>query len=695
MKELLDKIRGRREATVEQMLMALDLVAGADLENRARLLAIATRGLADPRVARKWIERTAAEKDTSLRARMLARLAALDIPQIPDVGAYVRILADSVGDDATKPVALEALGRLASDPGAADALVAAYRGQRQANLQRLILWALAQREDVPDPIAALFREALDSCDADLKPLLLERLMRRQAVAPEDLPHLLGRDEPLPQRLLVLDHIVDRALPLDHSAAAALANDPSPACRLAAVRVLASRAAAEPLLKALRDPDAEVRRAAIDAFDHSIELTPAVIEALVAALGTARTVDDAQVILRLLTPHVARSEPVRAAFVALLRRNLAADVAIALYDTLGRLVPWDESFCEAFVEAYGREKHDRVRAAILRALSCRPDPDGRRVRLYQSALKAPDAEIRAWGLRGLLLVSMDEERCEAVAEGARVLLDRPIDGRLRLEFARKVACIPDKPAWLVAELKKVADQADDELKKVCQEAYDRAAKDVDWEQWHRRVDVEKDCAGVFPAIFMRYDDNPEAARRIMRAALAPDCSGSLYQTSVSAGQILDFLAAKDAIDDDLSRYCANFLLTRESNYGSPDFYLNLLKSNLKFAGLKDALWQILDKRADVNPVLLRELLVLAHDDEEVWRGVRKLALSKTTPKALVPCLRFIAGNLAWAHMDELLVELASQEKLLDNDNRRTIEEAFRALGREVPKAKKPGPGLADE
>jgi hypothetical protein len=196
---------------------------------------------------------------------------------------------------------------------------------------------------------------------------------------------------------------------------------------------------------------------------------------------------------------------------------------------------------------------------------------------------------------------------------------------------------------------VSEQADGELRDVCRRACDRAASEqgaeaVDWEAWYRRVDVEHDVAGIFPDIFFHYDANPDAARRILRAALAPDLSEPLYRHRIGESQILDFLAAKQAIDDELSRYCVNVILTRE---GNPDSHLALLKSNLAFPALRESLWQILERRAGASPILMRELLVLAHGDEDqVARLLRERLFAQTSPARAAPYLALLAGNLAW-------------------------------------------------
>jgi hypothetical protein len=693
---VLDEIRGRRDVTVEQMLMALELVPESDNDTRRHLLAVASRGLGDTRVAARWLGLASEEADDDLRADMIARLTALEPGQIPDVEAFVRLLVAAVGPERTRALALRALDRLAR----VAPLVDAFRAERLRDVQQLILLALARHHDPPLEVIELFSSVLDACDADIKPLLLDRLLRAGALDVERLPALLRPTEPVAVRLRGLDHLVDRALDID--VREVVARDPHPDCRIAAIRVLAASGdtGAEVIVDVLRhDPDERARGAAWGAFEYALDLTPATTDALLQALVEERSTDLVERIIRILTPHVGRSAAVRAALQDLLARNLDAEVAVALWRTLGRLVAWDEDVRTLFTGAIDDQRHDRVREAILEALAGVADPDDRLVGLYRSAIESPDGRIRDWGGRGLRLVSMDEEHADDVAAAAGALLDREIDWHVRLDLARKIAAIPDKSPALVVALERAAEQTEGELRVVCRKAHDDAAaaqggEAIDWEGWFRRVDVEKDVKGIFPAVFLHYDANPAAARRILQAALAPDCSNALYASQVSGSQILDFLAVKHAIDDHISRYCVGFILGGESNHANPNHHLALLKGNLEFPALRESLWQILDRRTDVDPVLMRELLLLVHPDEAgVAAQLRERLLSRTNPRQALPYLKFLEGNAAWEPAEAIILEVPPA--LVDGDTRRILDEAYRHLKREPPTAKASGPGFADE
>jgi hypothetical protein len=692
---VLDQIRGRRDVTVEQVLLALDLVPGSDTEDRHRLLGIASRALGDPRVVARWLELAGAETDDSLRAAMLRRLLALEPSQVPDLDAYVSVLIAAAAPESTRSLAIAALDRM----GSVDPLVHAFHRERLHDVQRLILFALARHDDPPPAVVDIFDAALDACDEDLKPFLLDRLLRAGALDHDRLAPLLRPSEPVAVRLRVLDHLVDHAVPVDLRDV--VASDPDPRCRRAAVRLLAaSGSGAETVIDALRhDPDEMVRAAAAAAVEAAVDLTPATIEALAAAIHEERATELAVFILRLLQPHVGRSPVVRASLFELLQRNIDADLAILVWRTLAPLVASDDDARGLFTAAFERVGHDRVRGAILEALAGVADPHDQLVGLYHAALASPDGRIRSWGMRGLRLVSMDETGTAHVAAASGLLLDPEVDGHVRLDLARKIARIPDKSPALLADLARIAEQGEGELRDVCRKAHDQAVSDlgagsIDWDGWYRRVEVESEVEGIFPGVFLGYDANPPAARRILRAALAPGCSNALYSSGVKPSQILDFLAAKHAIDDDVSRYCVSSILGQNASYGSPNHHLALLKANLAFPALKDSLWQILDRRTDVDPVLLRELLLLAHDGEaEVAAILAERLRTRTNPKQALPLLTFLAGNAAWEPAEALL--LGVPPALLDDPNRRVLDEAYRRLKREPPRSTPGGPGLADD
>ncbi|MCE9583390.1 MAG: hypothetical protein K8T20_12965 [Planctomycetes bacterium] len=709
---LLEEIRGRRETTTAQALGLLDLSASSDRESKLSLLSMAARHLADPKVCGRWIELAEAEKDVDLRRRMIAPLVSADPRRIPDPEAWVGLLIAALSVDATRDLAIGSLGRfITADPRAAKALTTAYAGEKSAARQRAILSALCTFDDPPPGIAKLLANAMDRVDADFKPALVSRLLRKDALDTKTLKALLSPTEPASVRRLVLDHVTDRAIAMEKELAEVVAKDPDPGCRLAAIQGLASQGASsdiarKALLDAIQqDASEEIRREALLAFEHSLELTPAVRKHLVDALPEVRSVGLLQTLLRLMVPYVAHDAAVRKALLDLLGRNTKGDLAAATCELLGRYASWDRALLEEFLKAYETETDDRVRVALLRTFSGAPGTDPRMTTIFLGALKSPEGAIQTWAAKGILHLPLNETNVPAFAAAAAALLDPDIDAGVRLELARKIVRIPSKSPELRAALKEAAQRGEGEMADLCRRAVDEAEaksdkREVDWAQWLKQVDVERNAEGVFPDLFMHYDSNPEMARRVIRAALNPDVN--LYQVygyDVSALTLIQFLVSRNAVEDDISRYCIHFCLDKDSSYGSPDSYLVPLFSNLRFPTLKDDLWTIFDKRTEYGPVLMRELLIAAYGGLETLAAeFRRRIRAKETETALIPYLKFLAGNLAWepapALLDEIVKRFPTPEEKAFVE---LLDDAFQTLGREKPvKAPKPpGPGFADE
>lgn len=714
-KDLLAEIRGRRETSAGQALALLDLAAASDREAKFPLLSTAARSLHDPKVAGRWIELAGGESDTELLEGMIGTAAnALDPRGIPDLNAWVRLLAAALGADATRNVALSALSRLLpAHKDAARLLVEAYESERSAPRQRAILRALCTFDDPPEPVARLLESAMSSIDADQKPGVVSRLLFRDRLGAKALTALLDPTEPPALRRLVLSHAIDRGLELDAAMAAVLAKDPDAECRRLAAEALAARgsdspAARKALLAALQgDAHEGVRTAAALAFAHSLEAAAPARAALVEALAEARTRESADLILRLLTPYLSRDAAIRAGLVGLLRRNLKADLAVHVHALLGLLAAWDEKLLSDLRKAFEGEGDDRVRVAILKTLSAVPEADASFVKLYHQALKAPDKQIKTWAAAGLLHLPLTEANVPALLPAARALTDRDIDSDVRLHLAQKIARIPAKSAEFLDALRTAAKHATyPELAKLCERAVEEAPtpdggpKPIDWDDWLRRVDVEGRSEGIFPEIYDRYDENPEMARRILKAAMKPGVNlYNVYGYDVSALSILSFFVARNAVDDDLARFAVSWALEKDSGYGSPDAPLSALFSLPKPATLKDPLWKIFEKRRDVNPILMRELLVRAHGgDTETAAAFRKRLAAKETANAVLPYVLFLLENLAWREAEGLLVAALERFPFLeDPDLTRRLDEAFKLLGRARPSKapQPPGPGFADE
>jgi hypothetical protein len=643
---MISEIKNRRQANVAQALSMLDLAASSDLETKRSLLSIAARCLLDPRVARRWVELAQQETDGALRRAMIAALRTT-----PE--GYVPLLISSLLVEQTRTIAIQELGRLHE---AVDPLIETYRHQKRTSVKRHILAVLLQYDDPPPKILDFLSEAVsnlptgenlarelqqaaqeiafsnrppqDKAEAiarlqqefqqqiliDYEPLkaaIVDRLLRADRFD----PRWLRPTEPVLVRRRVLSFLLDR--PVDCSDV--LANDPDPECRRLAVQVMAALGKSGPLLEAVRrDRDSSVRKAALDALD-SIELDPAIVE-------NESSPEIVGLILKRLAPLAGRSEKVRAVLLSLLGPDLKAEIAKTVYEILGRVMT--RELFEMFLKTYETAREDRIRAAVLQALSTWHEPDDRLSKLYVEALKSPKPEIREWAAHGLILLPLTESNIPAVGAGAGALLELRRDTALRL--AEKIVRIPRMSDDVRAALKKASRfSTDDDLRRVCR------TDDIDWDEWLRRVSVEHDITGIFPAIYAAYDSNPEAATQILRAALIdPQCRSH----DVSPISILEFLISKHGMDDDLCRYCLD------------NRFLAYLKLRPHFPELKERIWEALD----ASPVLLREILIMMFGDA-AGDEVRKRA--KPEPR----WIKFLEGNILWPPAKPILAQFEKPRK----------------------------------
>jgi hypothetical protein len=700
----------RRRMNAAQALALLDAVPSADNETKRSLLSMAGRSITDHTVIGRWVELTAAETDTDLKEALLARVTRSDHRQIPDLAAYIDLMVSCIAESRLRWYALEALSRLVTAyPEVVDTLVHAYAGQSSAQAKRHILLGLSQFHVLPPTLVDFFLSEIDRCDADLKTILVDRLLRRDAVDERLLVRWLAATEPSAVRERVLRHLLDRSIVLEEACISVLRNERRADVRLLALRALtmqAPRSAAgiQALLDALRDdPDPQVRAEAVAAFQHSVVPTSEILPELLQALRTATTKAGAQLILATLVPYASTSAVVRDGLLDLSTENLQVEVAGALYEVLGRLLLWDLSLLPHFLAAYENSRNDRTRSLLLEALAKWPDPDERLISLYRDALKAPDVQIREWAVLGLLRIPLTQEQTAIVAEGVESLLDPAIDVWTRRELARKICRIPDPAPDLRTALEETAAHTDDEdIRNVCRQALARPTTAavgpvVDLERWYRQVAVEHDVQGIFPDIYGLYDTFPEQCIRILKVAvLDTACRDKLYYNDfpVSAAGILQFLLSRDALDDDLCRYCTAEALTSPGQ----GFYLSILRSRPDFPELRTAVWSMLESTtstSDSSRVLLLELMILVYGGETALAdalGERIARLNR--PVVAIPYLRFLDANRYWSPVKPLLGAMLSTRTLLDADNLQILRDSIRELFPDMnPELR--GPGLADD
>ena len=735
----LGQIRARGKETLESALLMLDLYAVCDREGKQRLIESASRSLPAPALVARLVELARAETGDELREELLSRLFWIDIREIADLSSWMSLLSDCLGSERVRGRAAAMLARIVADnPAAQEALALACRTAKSWEQERALLESLCALETLPPLVRALFLEMLCRVDADVKFALLVRLCAGGAVPWETLRAQLADTEPAPIKRLVLEQLLERPLArgsaeeseADQAVARLLQSDPEASVRAAAVELLATRAgtsaAVEPaLLAALqRDPDAQVRTTAMLAFQHSLERSEAALEALAQALSTERTREGLGLLLQLVSPLAGGSPAVRAALQRLLGESLRADLLEPVIDTLGRLAVGDPVLAQQLSSSLQTELDPRVRAPLLEGLLRQDDRDEARLPLYLSALRSTEPRLRALGVRGLLRLPLRPKHLAALGPAVDALGDAALDRWSRIPLARKLSRLTqaDPERALASAFKRVAAQVQDaEVRAICEEAADRAAAaataqagaPVDWSEWLQRVEVEHRTEGIFPELLVQFDQNPEAARKILRAALNPPASETLYSTyrgQLSANTLVAWLRDRDLVDDDISRYCIAWL-SNPQNHGGDAFFLGVLKSNPRYPPLREELWRLLDVRKEAPPVLLRELFLLAYAGAEdaLSTELTSRCSAPRTPAQALLLLRFLLGNPAWAPARAALLSLPLASPIFaDPEVKKLLAQLEKAMNLKLPapqaspaasrtddSAKRDGPGFADE
>ncbi len=709
--ESISEIQSRRRVTVDQAAAMLALCDTVDTGTKRSLLSTAARALPDPAIMKKWIELANAETDTVLRRQMVAQVLRYDYRQIPDLDPYVDLLFWGITQDSLRVNVLASLGALVTaHPEVVDRMSRLYAEQRTASARRAILESLCQFDTLPGAISAFFLKAIDSVDADLKLMMVQRLLRIDAIPAEKISVWLHSPEPSSLKRLLINYITDRSLPMEAALGHVLANEADESCRMAAVRALAAYGPRLPetigviLASCQKDSSADVRTSCVACFRLSLEVTPEVQTALVGYLKTETSVPVCLMALELLMPYLSQSPATREALLALLGENLRVDVASAIYEMLGRLATWDPKLFDWLLDAYQKTTDDHLKGIILKTLSSCHEPSERLAKLYREALKAPSPALKAWGVRGLLMLPLTTANSGDVAAAADVLLDPKLNEYWKRAIARKIACIVDLTPETKATLKNVVEQADDgELKRTCQKAVDRVieqapASSIDFGHWYHRVEVDHNVDGIFPQVYDAYGEYPEQCRRILKVALLdPACDDSRYQNHVNDETIVRFLMTRNAIDDDICRYCLDWILNRGGNYGNHDLFLVVLRSRPSFAGFKDGIWALFAKSdiSKFNSTLLRLTLNDAYGGETAaGEAFRQHFATVSNFNAASPYLEFLMNNLLWKPSRAMIKEAFGKPAILDDETKQKLQMILFDFG-EIDRVEAIKPGLADD
>jgi hypothetical protein len=672
---------------------------------------MAGRSLGDAAVFTRWVELAGTETDTELRTEMVTRLANADHRQVGDMTGYLGLMVSCLEDPSVRMAALSSLSELAvAHPEALQALQQAYDDQPRAEARRQILLAVAQVYRLSQPLAQFLAAQVDHCDAGVRPLVVDRLLRADAATPEMLSGWLASAQPEPVKLRVLAYLLDRSLPMEPALMELLGSDKSPATRTLSVRCLATRSARSPgvvaaLLEVARDdPDDTTRGEAVEALRACADPSSEVLASLVASLGQEKDSRTMDLVLSVLVPLAATVAPIRQALVDLAAENVRPELAARLFEVLGQLLQWSPELLPFFLASYERAGDDQSRAAVLKALARYPGTDERLTPLYQQALASPSPSTRQWGALGLLMVPMAQDQVPVVAAGAAVLADGAIDVGLRRALARKIACVPAPPADLRAALADLAAHAgDDEIGDICRRALARTpaaetAAQADLDRWYRQVDVDEDVTGIFPGVFARYDTDPHLGAGILKTCvLNPRFGDKLYNAcpQVNDMVIMQFLASRGALDDDLCRYCAEQVVSS----AGPSAYLGMLRYRPDFPGLEDLVWRAVEEASypsGLNHNLLLGVLVLAcgGDAAAAAQAIGQRLAGLASPGAAARYMDWLDDVHMWPPAEGILAGVLGSGRLMDDANHQALQGAIADLFPQY-RVEPPGPGLAED
>jgi hypothetical protein len=680
--QITEQIKLRRSTTREQALLMLDMVPLSDTDNKYTLLSSVAFYLNDPEVISKWIGVMAAETDTRIQADMLQRLAAGGLQVIPDKDAFILLLSDLLQQNESREVVLSLLGKFSvNDNSARQKLKEFYRLHNNADTRRQILsWLLIPVEASEDDIA-FYNEVLEEgADTTDKYLLISRLLLQDKMTHEQIALLLQPITPTVIKDLTLRYCFDRSLVLKAPLCELIRSDKNPVVRKWSIQLLAVHGVSDTdvmatLLKALQsDPDEGIRHAALLVFTYGISLTPVNIEYLCNCLLVEKDTRLSLQLLELMAPYSGKNIILSEAMLSLLERPLQAVVANSIYEILGKLVPTDLSLLDKFIGAYEKEQRDDAKAIILKAIGAARNTGEEWNKFYLKALQAPSRAIREWALKAITMIPLTQENIAAVAAAAPVLLRQELNKDLRIQLAKKISRIPEIPAETLQIFTRIADhETNDQLLSIATTVQEKAISTgggslINWEQWLYKADVTHDVNGIFPHLWVFYEENPKMAKKILYACLNPANSNGIYYSGVSDADILEFLMINDGIDDELVHYAMNKLLQADLGYeGMFYHYLLIIKSNPTAPELKSTLWQLLETRGNhINLIQFDELL------RKVWGSsleaeFRQRMLQQQTANGLLPFVKYLSVNNTWEPVPELLKDVARFPGILEDNN----------------------------
>jgi hypothetical protein len=667
----------------------LEVFPLSDTAHKYTLLFTASAYLKDPAVIGKWMALAAAETDTRLKAEMLHRLTAGGIEVIPDKSKLLELLSAALQQDEARNIILPVLGKLSTtNSQARKTLMDFYLSQGNAAVSHLILSWLLIPADADEADIDFYTRILKKVDTEDKFLIINRLLLQDKLPEETIASLLTPEEPPVIKDNVIQYCFDRSFVPAEALCHLIRKDKSPALRTRCIQLLAVHGIGDPavldvILDTFRsDPDAGVRQAALHVFGYSVTITPAIIDFLCGVLLTEKNTDLALQLLNLLGPYAETSGTLTDALWGLLEKNIQRPLAVRIYTILGRQVPVNPLLFGRYLEAYEKAQADEIKAVLLKALTEAVTIGNERPELYQRALEAPSDAIRELGIRGMLLLPLTKENQERIAAAAPVLLFTGLNRELRRLLAKKISCIPELSAAATLVFTDLAShETDNAIKETCTRVQQKVmsrtgGENINWELWLHKADVERELGGIFPHIWLYYEENPEMASRVLWSSINPANSNSLYREGVDEMQVLDFLSARTGVTDDMARYALNRLLTLDLGYESRfNHYLLLLKRAPSLSELKEGLWQALEKRGRyISLIQLHELngLIWGAGLEDTFRSrVQQVQ----TLAGVLPYLNYLGTNAAWGPAPGLIKDIVR----LPVPDMRQAQEFKQALG----------------
>ncbi len=681
MSELIQTIRERRQAKVEQALLSLETanLSNIDTETKDSLYGIVSYHLHDKTILEKWLQFIEKETDTRLKAKMFNAISNIDQRTIPNPEKFVELLLKSFGNDECKEIITRLLYQFAiANEEVLKELIKIYPQQQRKDIQEILLSAFLISSDISDTSVQFFLTLLNKVDSEFKFNIVQRLLRRDKLPQEELRKLFTPTEPAIIKNLVLAYCADRTIFFEEEFCTLLRNEPQKENRLLLLRycsnygIRTSKVLEAILHTSQKDPEESVRAMALRVIETSLTITPEIIQTLCTALSTEKNIVLAEKLLTILTLYLNHHPIVVEKFLALTQEQIQVPLAILLYRELGKLLPWKKELLQKFIDGYQQAQHEEIKAVILESITTVSSNMEELFPLYISASRIPSPQIQTWAIHGLLQIPLTENNTELFSTAVDVLMEQKVDRENRILLATKIARIPKKSPTLISKLKNIVENGPkDSIRDICKDAVDKIVtsgeyageyNSIDWQQWLYQVEVEHVVKGIFPSIFLNYEANPEMAKKILWAALNPVCSNAMYGEGISDTTILSFLSVRNSIDDNFSRYCINKVLT-DPYGGNPNFHLVILKSNPKSPELKTSLWDILEKKSsNLNMVLFIELLEMVYEEKEIISTFQKRMIAKTNEEAILPYLKFLSQTSLWQGTQTILKTLVNSKPL---------------------------------